>query len=861
MNRRIIILLIGFVCILVALGGFLPWLITRHSYCIQADFSSCEFRQVETVRNTSFNRVSIAEVNSDQLLFANYQNLLFFNKKTGAQKALTPDFSALPGSEKRKPVYVPTGVAIDCDGEVYLANYRGNDILRGKIQGEKIIFITRYSSPQSLGPENVSVDKKRDIFVSANYDGSTVTAFQISTGKQLWSTSVGQAHGVVIDQDFVYVTSLVTRDIQKLDLKTGEVILRRGGIGWDPMSDQYLWPTSVQNLDQDHLVVADAQTGYISKVRKEDLKVVKYFGGNGPSVDQFNYPYVAIRLSDGLYVSSARRAGLLRLQLDPLRAETFWYDPEFYSPVKNAVPPFGKKWEKYWDMDTGHDICFYGHTFGMGFGKIYECKTNQEFMITDIGALYSAPSYLYLLQGKQVAPDFSVFLSSSSPILYALFEPDPNLPALLLCLYVGMDSWLTDEGNLICAGQNIPLTEITEKIRERANILQKKLQSQGRLTLDDLLSDTLRSPKMTLDEKSPWKTFHNDPKAAFARSFVSLEGRKFLWRHDHDPNDLAAIRKAAETYYRNVHGLPYLRLDEYLLVGMLSGVSPRSLNMDATDFSKFDPKQDLTALTALSTSDLSDYVSANGIDDSKFYFSPPSPEVRLERVELIWYSPDEAGKRIRISGEDTNGKLTVLYEGNPDGSLMNGYAVSEISLKTTQAYPKYLFELIEGGKQKRLLLRAFTPEWERKITDPLLQFAKDVSFKKRYGAGISSLTANPVLEKADTWHCGNFSLWFARHFPLEYKEMRIQNISSPTGAIHAVVEITFSDGTVKVIDPTLGIVYDSDIRSMLDGTFDFEKGTRFSRTVSPVFNLYYGPQFFYQAKVKRIYNKNEWKEK
>ena len=861
-NSRILIVscCLLVLCVAVLLLVFLKIRSTGHN---RNDFSKCEFRQMETPQSDPMDRVSIAELDARHLLFANQRDLLLFDKENGEQKILVPDFSQLP---RRKgvsvPPYMPTGVSIDREGEIYVANGRGNNVLRGKIRGEKITFTHCYSSPNSIGPKNVSADKQRDILVSANYYGGTVTAFQISTGKQLWCTPVGQAHGVVIDQDFVYVTSLVTRDIQKLDLKTGEVILRRGGIGWDPMSDHYLWPTSVQNLDQDHLVVADAQTGYISKVRKEDLKVIKYFGGNGPSVDQFNYPYVAIRLSDGLYISSARRAGLLRLQLDPLRVETFWYDPEFYSPAHYMEPPLGEKWDGYWDVDTGHEIHFYDYTFRMGWGLIRDKQNKQDFVVADpIDARYEfSADKAYLLQGKQIFENCSMMLSSGSHRLWVVFDASPDLPAMFLCFHVDFDTWLLDNGDMVCAGHRLTSDDFRKIVMAQVDILRKKMRTQGRLTKDDLLNDawgiSVFRGKTGSGSKVPVS------KETIDRCFTSLDGRIFLWQYDRDPDDLPAIRKASEEYYRNVRGTLNLRLDEYLLVGMLSGISPEAVSPKDARFTEVDSNQGLNSLSALTTPSLSDYTSADTIPNAKFYFIPPDPEAKLDRIELIWYSQDEAGKEIRISGVEPNGEAVPLFEGNCGGMIRNGYAVSEIPLKTTQVYPKYLFELLKGGKQERLLLRAFTPEWERKIADPLLRYARDVSLKKIYGEGIRTFSPNEEIEKAENWQCGNFAVWFARHFPFKYKTIRILGLSSVvTGAIHAVVEVVFEDGTTKVIDPTLGIVYDSGIQHLLDGSFDFETGTHFSRTVSPIFNLYYGPQFFYQTEIKSISNENAWKEK
>ena len=811
------------------------------------DYSKCDFRRTEASKHELLSRVSCAEVDSETLLFANYANLFLFDKNSGKVNRLQPDFTFSP--DKYKNVYIPTGVAIDCDGEVFLANYKGNNILRGRIEGNKIIFTQEYSSRQSIGPENVSVDKKRDILVSANYDGSTATAFQISSGKQLWSAYVGQAHGILIDNDFVYASSLVTRDLQKLDIKTGKLLFRRGSIGWNPAENKYMWPTSIQNLDSEHLIVADAQSGYISKVRKDNLQVVSFFGGNGPSLGQFNYPYSAYKLSDGLYVFSAHRPELLRLSTNPLRAETFWSPFKITAIENNGEKPLGRQWSNYQDLDQSHAISFYDHTYGMGFGKIFDMKTNQEFLVTNIKTLYAARSWLYFLQGRQLSPNCSVFLSSSTTALYAIVELSPQLPALLLNFPIDRDTWLADNGDLICSGQRMPRASLEEIIHDRTEWLAEKLRLQGRLTLNDIVSGAITE----LDKKNrPLRTM-KDSQKMFDKSFTSSEGRKFLWRYNRASNDTASIRKAAMDYYRDLHGVPYLSLEEYFLVGMLSGISPRGISIDDAPFSQMDSTQRLTALSALNTSDLNDYASAEKLADSKFYFSPSSADAKLSRVELIWYSAEEAGRMIRLSGVNPDGTAAILFEGMIDNRNQNGFAVSEISLDSDTPYSKYLFEILKGGSQNRLLLRAFTPDWKKTIDDPLLQFARDVSFKKAYGEGLRSFVSNEELEKAETWHCGNFCVWFARHLPFKYRKIRILDIRAFTGAIHSVVEVVFDEGS-KVIDPTLGIVYDSGIRQMLDGSFDFDHDAHYSRMVSSVFNNYYGPQFFYQSKIIREHN-------
>jgi hypothetical protein len=316
---------------------------------------------INTEVNSESNWVSIAKYDQDNYVVANYSSLILFNRSNasvcpllvfGGEFVSAYDRSAARASDSKKKqmIYNPTGVFIDRQGRLYVANYKGNNILSFSVDVAKCVatLVDEFTSQQSGGPENVAVDNDKSILVSANYDAGTVTAFSLETKNQLWSTSVPQAHGVTISNGIIYATGLAERKIYEIELGTGKILRSAGELGWDPSKGQFLWPTSIFDDGKSGLVLSDAHTGFVSKIDRKTLSASTYFGGNGPSYRYLNYPYTAAVFGNEIFVLSSMRNQLIVLDKYSLSTkEGFTTKSDFWPPEKGFDYDFWRDWAAY----------------------------------------------------------------------------------------------------------------------------------------------------------------------------------------------------------------------------------------------------------------------------------------------------------------------------------------------------------------------------------------------------------------------------------------------------------------------------------------------------------------------------------
>lgn len=222
--------------------------------------------------------VSIAHWHDAQYLTCHYNELQLVNSATGAVHTLVPP--------SELPHWRPTGVCtIPDDGIVLVANYTGHDVLEMKLVGRRLTLLRRYVHDDMRSPENVALSPDRKLVGVADYDGNRLLVFH-RDGSAAWQREVRWAHGVAFGADFVVVTSLQGRYVQKFDLR-GQPLGRVGTMGWG--DNKYLWPTSI-HVDGDRLLVADAHTGKIATLDHQ-LRQTAWLGGNGPHPRLFNMPY------------------------------------------------------------------------------------------------------------------------------------------------------------------------------------------------------------------------------------------------------------------------------------------------------------------------------------------------------------------------------------------------------------------------------------------------------------------------------------------------------------------------------------------------------------------------------------------
>lgn len=819
--------------------------------------------------------VSIGRIDDRYFVISNYVNLLLFDRWRAEICVLKPSFSISdegvhhkePADRVSRPgeIYNPTGVFADHSGELFVANYKGNNVLRGRADVNEctVNFFQSYSSQSSLGPENVFVDSERGTFVSANYDAGTVTAFDIGSGSEVWTASIAQAHGVAIIGSSVFATGLRDRKIYELRLSDGGLLRSVGSLGWDPSKQEFLWPTSIFPTSAGELVVTDAQSGFISFLNPNDLSVVRYMGGNGPSEELFNYPYSATPVRKAIAVLQSSRKEIVFLDLEGRRIiERFSFQTRKWPRENRVIRPFGAGWVGYIN-ESGPRLLVRGKLYKLGFGNLHPDSNGPVLRVPDIGALFNLGPYLYFLQGGSVGDRLNYFFSSSSTTLVSLGR-ESGRPDLLMTDRIPVDSWLNEVGDIASDQGAVSQHAVLERFNRVAGMLYSELDKSGWLAPEVVYSAL--NPNVAGDEIS-FERFRE----YLDRIFVSPYARAFKYSYDKCERkcSLDDLRRAAASYYKEIAGQSYANLDEYILVGMLSGYSETDQDHEGGGAWSFDDcgKGKYYAgygTTALETSNLNDYLSAESIDSSFICFSEiDKRRLSLKGISFAWYSEREVPKRLEIYGVDLKGpsasSVLIKSVDVQGATMLGGYSFSSFKLDKTSAFEKYMIRIVQGGEQNRLILRGIFPEarndLEAKSNDPVERLVSNVSRTIRYGEGVSKVpleflrSADRMREfllRSNSSHFGNAAVILITTLPrnLVWRYFQLEALD---GRIHVVVEV-FDGSRHRTLDPTLGIVYECSVNALIDGSCDYTKEWT-SGPFNPVFEIYRGVGFFYRARI------------
>lgn len=802
------------------------------------------------------NFVSIAPLNESLILLANYKELFIFNKKTRSIQILSAIWHFNPQVNmlgERK--YNPTGVCLGKNGTVYVANYKGDNILFGKIDIKKRIFniYGEFYSINTRGPENLSLNAENSILVSANYDAGTVVAFDLPSGRELWSTVIGQAHGVCIYGDKVYVTGLVERKIYELDLQSGNILRSVGKLGWNPGNNEFLWPTSVSVMKNGNLIIADAHTGYISIMDHATMQVSRYFGGNGPSLRFLAYPYVAIAYDRDVVISNARRNHFIFLDSDCKQVVASFTDdtrrwPEIAYTQKE---PFGNEWDGYVNR-WGATYSLFGKKVNLGYGKL-KSSDGKEYILRNYNIVGQQEAHFYFLQGIK-GYDYNLFFSPSSSTLIYLSHDDKGLPFLWIENFLTPDSWNIN-GNIVSKNEIVAKDAIVKKIKKKEIAYLRLLKKNGFVDKRDLFkffcsSDIISSPYVDFDESFD-KIFSSN----FGRNFKLIYDRFLLGKQT-----LQQLHEAARMYYALQEGEIYIYLDEYCLVGMLTGIAPRDAQFTQEQPISYFPCSDSRYYAgfgpeALSTPSLHDYLSAESRESSSICFRSSFPGT-LQGLDVVWYDAASAAKALTVQAVDEKGIGTQISVPCSVSTAVGGFATCRCHIGALKS-SVYRVSL-PAGTQQRLILRGLSPVFIRKDanTSDLASLWEEVSVISAmapYGGGLEvdsqeladqeKLLAS--LQYADFRHSGNYCLMFGLRNKGRYIGRIVPLYQQATGARHAIVEVESQSGQY-VVDPMLGCVYRCNLNSMIAGECpDYTPVP----SLSPPFLPFYGAAFFYRAKV------------
>jgi|GEM_PF-3416513 len=664
------------------------------------------------------NYVSITDIGEGRFAISNYKNIFIFDRADSLVCVVSVLYdSAIKNQVKAAHGFPfdsnsgvnPTGVFFAKNNKLYVANYKINNILEGSLDVGRCEFHVEheYSSPSSLGPENVWVDENSNLLFSANYDAGTVAAFNVDTKQEVWVADVPQAHGVSVSNGKVYATGLTERKIYKINISNGEIIQEKGGLGWRPMNSEFMWPTSIHPFSSDEMIVADAQSGFISIVDAESLDTIYYTGGNGPSGNLFNYPYAATRFGDEIAVMQSQRKGIAFVSRKDFRvSENFYFMENKWpeQPVEELV--FGKEWEGYQDF-SGNNVKVMGDIYRLGFGNLHAMNGRHVMKMPDVGTLFNDSAYVYFLQAHH-DDDLSLLLSSSSKALYGVVRMRDGIN-VLVPKQISVDSWLVGGGVISEGGVRVDLDDLSRDIIGTANQYHASLLAHGWIDGRKLYE--------LLEFSDYGYTTYEFFLERLKNVFSSPEGRRFAMTYaacsDADVCDLHELRDAARKYYLETRYLPYRQLDEYLLVGMLTGVVANEELYQDVEYADCEEGSYYSGhgLNALYSKTLDDYLAAINLEGSTVCFSVKD-NFPINGVDIVWNDMESASKSIEIYGRELRGQGNWMLVGQFSGysiSMKDGYAYSFIEFDKPENHAEFYLRVVDGGEQQRLLVRKIQP--------------------------------------------------------------------------------------------------------------------------------------------------------
>ena len=392
---------------------------------------------------------SIVEYENEHLLMVDYGILTVLDYETG-------EMMDVSFAEKDKYGWIPTGINYNKNtGLCYIANYGAHNVLVGNIEeaenGPCFHVILELKTEGMISPENVATNSDGTRIAVADYDGNALFLFD-NNGVLLWKRNVGLAHGVAMDDKYVYVTSLQDRTITKYDLKGNQLVSKGklGAIG----TDAYMWPTSLY-IYKNQILLADAHAGRVFTLDK-DLNYISSIGGNSPSPDAFNFPYCVTVAAGKIYVGDTYNKRILKIDFGGrVLGQLGWGNIDKLNalPWGHIVFPYDKQpytYGRMTDISAGffnpnlNDSLLVVNAFGgidlfSDDGGIFRKVLITKQAITDF-EYYMVFSKHYQYKGKEYALFFSP-QGNGNIIIYS-FTDNLMWPSMI----AGMDSvWEIDD--------------------------------------------------------------------------------------------------------------------------------------------------------------------------------------------------------------------------------------------------------------------------------------------------------------------------------------------------------------------------------------------------------------------------------
>jgi hypothetical protein len=506
---------------------------------------------------------SITQVDETHYFMCNYSQLVFLDLSAKTAQILFPPKGITP--------WIPTGVFYEKRSKrLYVANYNGQNVFSFEILPNQALKIYQtFTHPQMKSPEGVTVSPNGETLVATDNDANRIFAISTKTGQLLWQAPVGQAHGCTFDPSgqFLYVTGLKPPTLFKFS-QQGALLQKTDKKGWG--ENEYLWPTTVMNgsaKGKGQFIVSDAHTGQISFV-SSNLKELETWGGNGPGVNLFNMPYMALlKNANTLLVLDTYNARLLETSLAgeiqkihsfestevPLSSSNLnqnsWI--EGYEPLGNSF------FKTYVDQDPSHQLQFplLGSSMPLQWKPGYASFTNdrglfrflsqkQLVSFANTQAMFTE-SFMYFMVGKTFQQDGDDYFVIGSPQSRQLLVGDTDV---MVRVDLPRFYWMNEDtqGNfwLVSDQERLPLRPYLDKAVGRIHQFKKSFTlTQHPKNAALFLHEGLFS-RFSLAEFS----------SRLTQSFVTPQGKKFLstLRPALNPSSPTTL-SAAETQTLNHH--------------------------------------------------------------------------------------------------------------------------------------------------------------------------------------------------------------------------------------------------------------------------------------------------------------------
>lgn len=538
-------------------------------------------------RNIAF--ASAAFLNKHTLVAASYDALWSVDIENGVLAELLPTTERASDLAQFKADYgwVPAGVYWHNQRQrLFVANYLGNNILVFKLNqsGNTVLLESVISTEHTISPENVYVSEDGNYLVAANYDGDGVVAFRrVSYGnkwEEIWFTGIRQAHGVAIIKDRVFATGLVERRLYELDLWTGAILRSIGGLGWNPITPSFLWPTSVLPYGETAILLSDAQTGLLSTLSPTTLEHTSVFGGNGPTLKFLNMPYSAIAGHDKLVILSTFQTRIVVLEpqsLDVIKdfvlpGQDWSYVGEL---VRNGIvrdddlhETFrrGYSFDDPYRWQHGPTLSMFGETFKMHFGGLVSQRHFLSMPKFD-GILNSRGIYYFLDHSRGGKGEF-LFSSSARQLLYLAQFRDA---AYAIPYPLSGHPWRVGTSLLLPSGV-IPIRNVENRISEiianlRRSRIQNKIIPWAMLAREIVMPYT---ESLDLQETREWLVTQ-----LFSLYNASEEGKRFISTYltcDEVSCDAQRIQQLAIEAFREAKRERVVSLERLILPCMLASL-------------------------------------------------------------------------------------------------------------------------------------------------------------------------------------------------------------------------------------------------------------------------------------------------